>query len=385
VVRQDHGTYALRYAGFGLVNIFEQLYLMNKAATFEEWQGAMRNGGLASFNVGYADTEGNIYYLYNAMIPVRAEGYDWSLYLPGNTSETLWSEYLPFDDLPQVFNPPSAFVQNANSTPFMTTTDPWNPDPADYSTTLGIETDMTNRAWRALAQFEADESITFEEFQTYKYDKTYAPQSDIAIMVKMLLEAPLPKDPDVQTALDILRGWDFQTDYESTATTLAIWTMYHLYESESGINPGALGKGEIQADILVDSFTQAVKDLKDKHGGVAVPWSQVNRLVRGDVDLGLAGAPDVLHAIYGEMQDDGRLVGFQGDSYVMLIRWDAEGEVSSYSVHQYGSATLDESSPHYADQAPLFARQDLKPVWIDEADILANLEREYRPGEETIP
>jgi len=39
----------------------------------------------------------------------------------------------------------------------------------------------------------------------------------------------------------------------------------------------------------------------------------------------------------------------------------------------------------YADQSPLFARRQLKPVWFDEAEIRANLEREYRPGEEVEP
>ena len=53
----------------------------------------------------------------------------------------------------------------------------------------------------------------------------------------------------------------------------------------------------------------------------------------------------------------------------------------SRSIHQFGSATLDERSKHYADQAPLFAEQRLKPVWLDEAEIRAHLEREYRPGE----
>ncbi len=43
---------------------------------------------------------------------------------------------------------------------------------------------------------------------------------------------------------------------------------------------------------------------------------------------------------------------------------------------------MDESSPHYSDQSPLFVERKLKPVWIDEADIRANLESEYRPGEE---
>lgn len=54
----------------------------------------------------------------------------------------------------------------------------------------------------------------------------------------------------------------------------------------------------------------------------------------------------------------------------------------SFSIHQYGSATLEDASPHYADQSPLFVRGELKPVWFDEADIRAHLEREYRSGKE---
>jgi penicillin amidase/acyl-homoserine-lactone acylase len=76
------------------------------------------------------------------------------------------------------------------------------------------------------------------------------------------------------------------------------------------------------------------------------------------------------------------LIGHVGDSYVLLVAWDAEGRVRSSSIHQYGSATLDEKSLHYADQSPLFVRRELKPVLFEEADVLANLESAYRPGEE---
>jgi penicillin amidase/acyl-homoserine-lactone acylase len=82
------------------------------------------------------------------------------------------------------------------------------------------------------------------------------------------------------------------------------------------------------------------------------------------------------------MLEGGRLKGGAGDSYVMLVTWDKDGRVHSRSIHQYGSATLDETSPHYADQSPLFVQRQRKPVWLDEADIRVNLEREYRPGEE---
>ncbi len=108
-------------------------------------------------------------------------------------------------------------------------------------------------------------------------------------------------------------------------------------------------------------------------------------MIRGKVDLGLGGGPDVLHAVYGEKISDGRLKGMAGDSYVLLVSWDANGRVHSRSIHQYGSATLDEDSPHYADQAYLFAENKLKPVRLEEADIRAHLEREYRPGEEFLP
>ena len=64
---------------------------------------------------------------------------------------------------------------------------------------------------------------------------------------------------------------------------------------------------------------------------------------------------------------------------VLLVIWDKDGEVHSMSVHQFGAATLRGDSPHYADQAPLLASRQLKPVWFDESDIREHLEREYIP------
>ncbi len=373
VVRRPHGTYAVRYAGYGEIGIFEQLYRMNRARDFGEWQAALRVKGLPMFNIDYADREGNIYYLYNGRLPVRAEGYDWSEFLPGTTSETLWTEYLPFEQLPQVLNPASGFVQNCNSTPFQTTVGPENPRPQDYSPTLGIETSMTNRALRALELFAADESITEEEFHTYKYDMAYSSQGDMPSYIDQILQAPLPDDPDVQTALDEVGAWDLKGDTTSTGIGLVVWTLQSLdFPKPEQIEPSA----------LAEAFVNAVRTFKESHGRIDVPWAEINRLQRGELDLGLGGGPDLLHAVYGQMLDDGHLRGRQGDSYVMLITWDREGQVHSRSIHQYGSATLDEASPHYADQAPLFANRELKPVWLDEAEIRAHLEREYHPGEE---
>jgi penicillin amidase/acyl-homoserine-lactone acylase len=371
VVRRPHGTYAIRYAGMDEVRQVEQWYRMNKAGNFDEWQAALGIQALPSLNVTYADAAGNVQYVYNALLPQRAPGYDWSGYLPGDTSETLWTEFLPFERLPRVTNPASDFVQNCNSTPFLTTVGAGNPDASQYAGSFGIETRMTNRALRALELLGGDASITHDEFLAYKFDRTFSRESAVAGTLRRLLDQ-VPEDEATRDALGLLRGWDLTAETDSTAMALAVLT---LQPDERGEVP------EADAAALRQRLAEAADELKRRFGRLDVPWSQVLRLRRGPVDVGLDGGPDLLHAIYARAGADGRLVGTAGDSYVLVADWDRDGRVRSWSVHQYGSATLDAGSPHYADQSRLFAERRLKPVWLDEADIRANLEREYRPGE----
>jgi penicillin amidase/acyl-homoserine-lactone acylase len=371
-VRSSHGTYAVRYSGMGDLRAIEQWYRMNRARTLDEWLDAMRMAAIPMFNYVYADREGNIAYLYNGLLPVRAEGYDWEQYLPGDTSETLWTEYLPFDLLPRVVNPASGFVQSCNSSPFQTTVGPDNPRLEEYSTTLGIDDPMTNRALRALELYGGDDSIDRDEFYDYKYDLAYSERSGVARMVAELLAAPPSSDPVVREAVEVLRGWDLRTDLDNPGAAIGALGAARLARQRR--------LGTSTADLMA-TFTAVAHRLKEAHGRIDVPWGEVQRLRRGGLDLALDGGPDVLRAINTGGPEDGRVVGDSGDCYILFVEWEG-GRVGSRSIHQYGSATLDETSPHYSDQAPLFARHETKPVWLDEADIRANLEREYRPGEE---
>ena len=371
VVRRPHGVYAIRFAGMGDIRQVEQWYRMGKARNFDEWFEAMRMRAIPSFNAVYADREGNIVYLYNALFPVRAEGYDWQQYLPGNTSETLWTEYVPFERLPQIKNPAAGFLFNCNNTPYHATLGPENARPEDYSPTLGIETLMTNRAVRALELFGADESISEEEFYAYKFDGAYPAKGHCGELRRQVLEAPPSDDPVVQEAVEVLRKWDLRTDLDSTGAAIGVLAFKPVIRAMMFDRP--------LPDVMAIVAKKALL-LKESYGRIDVPWGEVNRLRRGDVDVGLTGGPDTLRAVYGHWEG-GKLIAQNGDSYILIADWDEEGRVSSRSIHQFGSATMDESSPHYDDQAPLFARCELKPVWLAEADIRAHLEREYRPGE----
>ncbi len=137
---------------------------------------------------------------------------------------------------------------------------------------------------------------------------------------------------------------------------------------------------EVGDDQLRNALRVSVQALREEHGRIDPPWSEVNRLVRGEVDEGVGGGPDLLHAVYGDFEE-GRFAGIAGDAYVLFVMFAADGTVTSEAVHQFGSATLDQDSPHYADQVELFVDRRLRPVWYEAVDILANLEVEYRPGE----
>lgn len=371
-VRTEHGTYAIRFANIGDIRQVEQWFRMNKAQNLDEFMDAMKMQSIPSLNVGYADADGNIMYMYNAHMPVRSEAYDWDLYLPGNTSETLWTEYVPFEETPIVLNPISGFVQNCNSTPFNTTIGKGNPDPSAYSKTLGIETHMTNRALRAVELFGGDMDIDWEEFKDYKFDRKYSINSDAAKVVKAILAAPAPEDPLAREAVEVIREWDLRTNPESSSAALAVHTALRSIR----------GNSIADIDTIFQNLREVAEILKTNHGRIDAPWAEVNRLRRGSLDVGLGGGPDILHAVYGgALRNDGTTTGRAGDCYILLVRWDDGGNVSSESVHQYGSATLDASSPHYADQVPLFVDRKLKPVWMDEEDIRKNLKAEYRPGD----
>jgi penicillin amidase/acyl-homoserine-lactone acylase len=373
VLETPTGHYAIKFAGLQEVTAVQQWYEMGKATNMTEWRDALKQNGVLSFNITYADKEGNIGEVYNARMPKRIEGPDWSKALPGDQSKLIWTEYRDISELPQIWNPDCGWLFSANATPFKITDEVCNNRREDFSETMGLEPRMTNRARRALELFEPDKQITEEELLRYRADTKYHPESAVMQMVVELVTTPT-KDPLIKEAQEVLRNWDGDTRRDSRGAALAVIT-----------GTRALGYEYIKPEAdPMEMLKKTAEDLMARFGRLDPQWGEINRIQRGDVDLPLDGGPDVLRAIYADrdgISNDGVMNAFAGDTHIMYADWDKAGKLTLKSIHQYGAATMDENSPHFADQVPLFARGEYKPMPMTLEEVLPSATRDYRPGQ----
>ena len=373
VLSTPTGHYAIRFAGLGEVGAVQQWFEMTKAQNMEQWRAALEQNGVLSFNIVYADKDGNIGEIYNAKMPKRIEGPEWGKVLPGDQSKLIWKDFRDVSELPQIWNPDCGWVFSANATPFNITDAACNNQRSDYSTTYGLEKRITNRSRRALTLFQNDASISEEELLRYRADTKYDPQSQIMQMVVDLVGAQ-SDDPLTQEAQDVLRNWDGDTVKGSRGAALAIIT-----------GTRALGYEYIETENdPLEMLKKTASELKERFGRIDPEWGEINRIQRGAVDLPLDGGPDILRAIYADrdgVSKDGVMNAFAGDTHIMYADWDEDGKLVLKSIHQYGAATLDETSPHFNDQVPLFAKGEYKLMPMTLEEVLPHATRDYRPRE----
>lgn len=189
--------------------------------------------------------------------------------------------------------------------------------------------------------------------------------------MQQLLAADLDGEPDLAAAQKLLKEWDFNSDGKGRADTIGE-AMMHMANGDAYHGrplPDAKAKLREVVDALMKGF-----------GRIDPPLGDVQRLIRGTVDLPAYGGTDALRAAtVWEPQDDGRMRVRHGDSFIMLVNWDKTGKVWSKSIQPYGSATNRPGSPHYTDQMKLFMDRKFKPVHFEWAEAVATAKRRYRP------
>jgi acyl-homoserine-lactone acylase len=371
VIINKNGAFAIRYAGIDDVKLLEQYFRIQKAQDYDQWIAAMSLRGIPATNFIYADKTGRIGYYYNAIFPDRKPGFDYTKILPGDVSASLPNDVLPWSATPMIVNPASGFVTNANNTPFLAAGKGSELDLTKFSPLLGIEARKTNRIVRALELLEADASLTPEELLAIKFDTSYSRDSFAGPWIAKLLAADLKDEPDLVAAQKLLKEWDFNSDSNGRADALGE-AMMHMANGDN-YHGRPLPDARLKMREVVDALMKGF-------GRIDPPLSEVQRLVRGQVDLPANGGTDTLRAAtVWEPQENGKMRVKHGDSFIMLVNWDKAGKVSSQSIQPYGAATNRPESPHYTDQMKLFLDRKFKPVHFEWADAIKRAKRRYRP------
>jgi penicillin amidase/acyl-homoserine-lactone acylase len=367
-LRTEHGVYAIRYAGIDEMKQVEQWLAMNKAKNFDEWKAAVALNHIQSFNFVYANRHGDIHFIHNAQLPVRAPGWNWQQYLPGDRSDLIWWGYHPTSALPQVTNPESGFLHSANQTPFNVTEAQDNPQPNTVPADGGWQTRMTNRATRGLELFADFEQISFDEAWQLKHDNSYS--VNYRGMTFLSEVAALPRSDDtVSRAIEILENWDRGTDKDNRGAALGVCVLAAEWQAESG------GTRNPDAQVILDNCIDQTLEIS---GRLDPRWGDVNRHGRDDTHWPVAGGPDTLRAIYSRRLDgDDHLTAVAGDGLYYFIRWTPDGEQKLLGTHQYGNDMTNPESPHYLDQAEDYTNEILhEPLYTTDSR-KGRVERRY--------
>lgn len=211
---------SMHWVGDEMSNEIRTVYLLNRAGNWKEFKDAITSFKAVSQNIVYADVEGNIGLYYAAGIPLRKHNFD-GFFLPGWTDEYEWKGWVPFENLPHSFNPPTGYVSSANN----------NPVGDDYPYHIGTWFYPPYRIERIRELLEAKQVLSVEDMKTIQTDQhSVLARSMSADMVKDL-ESIKDPDNDESLALSILRKWK-NGDMSADLIAPAIFEKCYLFLAE---------------------------------------------------------------------------------------------------------------------------------------------------------
>jgi len=385
--------------------LLRQMAILVRAKNVDDFKRGMATLNFPIMNAIYADRRGDIFYLYNGIIPQRDPQFDWSKPVDGSDPRTEWQGYHPLDELPQVLNPKSGYIQNCNSSPF-TITDEGSPSLGDFPHYLAEDqNDDKRRAKMSRQLLREMHHLTLDELEHAAFDTTlYWAQVELpkyAKALEKLKESDSHLASHVEPYLAHLLDWDFRVTQTSTQAPLCVEWYVELY---GGNYPGEVMKAAYQGEVELQlaALVQAASKLQTTYGTWKVAYGDIYRIQRH------ANVAELIDIPFDDAQPSLPCIGSHGPMGVVFTQYytpsiqipfvksiknhygvvgltylgvfEFGDKITGGTLLQFGSSG-DPNSPHYFDQAKLLSECKVKPHLFYWDDVKAACRRPYHPGE----
>jgi penicillin G amidase len=230
---------ALAFTGLGDKDTTtEAMMRVNGAHNWEEFLAALRLYQTPTQNLVYADVSGDIGFISPGLVPLRKSG-DGLAPTDGATGATDWIGFVPFEQLPQLHNPPAGFAFNANNAIVAPDREPM----------FGRDWEEAFRARRIQQFFDSTAKHSLESSATMQADHT----SLAALALLPLLESVKPDDERARQALALLASWGGVMDKDRAEPLIFEAFLRALHEimliDKVGVDLGE--KGPFDATTLI--------------------------------------------------------------------------------------------------------------------------------------
>ncbi len=277
---------ALRWVGMEGGQLLKSVLLLNRAADWGEFVEALRFWSVPSQNFVYADVEGNIGFYMPGQVPIRAKGLG-LVPVPGWTGEYEWIGYVPFEELPQAYNPPAGYIATANNRVVGD----------DYPYFITLEWLTGYRARRIVDLLTSKEKLSSDDFALMQMDLYCIPAEEMA----PYLAALEPDDERSRQAVERIKDWDYRLAADSVAATIYETFQYHLLHLAFGeelgeLMDGYLGLGRLDTFPITSYLGRATARLQQ--------WLDEGRLPDETLLLALERTVAALRAELGDDMDN---------------------------------------------------------------------------------
>lgn len=374
-MKNKQGFFSIRLGANMKIGVLDQWYQMNKAKNFNEFYTAISRQELSMFNIMYADRYDTIFYISNALMPMRdaSLNYNWKKTLPGNTSKTLWTQFRTEKELPQYINPKSGFLFNTNHSPFLATAAADNLRSAAFAKTDGWELYHLNRSVRFLELFPQDQKLDYESFKKIKFDMQLPAVMQYPYKLDSMFSMNENEYPALASLITTFRNWDKRGDASSKGAAIFLLTYEHLKKTLQGQASRVITRQE-----AVETFNYVNNYMHTNFGRTDITLGDLQKLVRGDKEWPLGGFPDLLSPQWTEPFVNGKLKSIGGDGLIMFARFAKEGLPKIETINMYG-ASAKPGHKHFDDQVEMYLKQQTKKMTLDKTEVYKNAERVYHP------